>query len=60
MAYELENLVSDCRTALGLGRSKEPLENVCNAMKEILQNPGFAEQYFCEVDTRKSRAENLT
>jgi len=46
LAFELENLISDCRTALQPGRSKEALENVCNAMKQILQNPEFVEQHF--------------
>jgi len=46
LAYELENLISDCRTALQPGRSKEALEKVCDAMKRILQNPEFVEQHF--------------
>ena len=46
MAYELENLISDCRAALQSGRSKEALEKVCNAMKQILHNSEFVEQHF--------------
>lgn len=46
MAYELENLIADCRGALSSGRSKEALENVCAAMRKILENPDFVETHF--------------
>jgi len=46
LAYELDNLISDCRVALQPGHSKEALEKVCAAMQQILRNPEFVEQYF--------------
>jgi hypothetical protein len=46
MAYELENLIADCREALLAGQSKEDLENVCSAMRKILQNAKFVQKHF--------------
>ena len=46
MAYELDNPIADCRSALSAGQSKEALEKVCHAMRKILQNPDFVEQHF--------------
>lgn len=46
MTYVLENLISDCRTALKPGCSRGALEQVCSAMKKILRNPEFVEQHF--------------
>ena len=46
MTYELENLIADCRGALSAGHSKGALGKVCDAMREILQNPDFVQQHF--------------
>lgn len=46
MAYELENLIADCRVALLPGKTKEALEQVCRAMEQALQNPAFTARHF--------------
>ena len=46
MAYELDNLIADCRAALLSGSTKEALGQVCQAMEQVLQNPAFIAQYF--------------
>ncbi len=46
MAYELDNLVADCQSALKGGASKAALGQVSGAMRKILQNPDFVQQHF--------------
>jgi len=48
MAYELENLIADCRAALRAGGTKEALGQVCQAMEQVLRNPAFITQYFAD------------
>ncbi len=46
MAYELEDLIGDCQTALADGASKAALGEVCTAMSKVLKNHDFVEQHF--------------
>ncbi len=46
MAYQLENLIADCRAALLPGKSKEALEQVRQAMEQVLKNPDFVAAHF--------------
>ncbi len=46
MAYELNDLIKDCRVALAHGASETALTAVAAAMGRVLANAGFVEQHF--------------
>ncbi len=43
MAYELDDLVADCRAAIG---GEPDLQQVCDAMQKALANPAFVDAHF--------------